>query len=151
MRDEWRVLSSQTIGVEFSSKIVHITDRKSASLSNRKRIKLQLWDTAGTERFRSVSRSYYRGAAGAILVYDVSSWRSFEQLQTFLNDARARWLAQTSPSYWRGTRTTSSKGEHRRQVLDTATPAHRARTMVYRRPRPRASRPSATIATTATV
>jgi len=89
VRDEWRVLSSQTIGVEFSSKIVHIADRKSASLSNRKRIKLQLWDTAGTERFRSVSRSYYRGAAGAILVYDVSSWRSFEQLQTFLNDARA--------------------------------------------------------------
>ncbi|KAJ4316230.1 hypothetical protein N0V94_005578, partial [Neodidymelliopsis sp. IMI 364377] len=89
VRDEWRVLSSQTIGVEFSSKIVHIADRKSSSLSNRKRIKLQLWDTAGTERFRSVSRSYYRGAAGAILVYDVSSWRSFEQLQTFLNDARA--------------------------------------------------------------
>jgi GTPase SAR1 family protein len=82
------VLSSQTIGVEFSSKIVHIADRK-ANSSNRKRIKLQLWDTAGTERFRSVSRSYYRGAAGAILVYDVSSWRSFEQLQTFLNDARA--------------------------------------------------------------
>ncbi|KAH8728473.1 P-loop containing nucleoside triphosphate hydrolase protein, partial [Phaeosphaeriaceae sp. PMI808] len=77
-----------TIGVEFSSKIVHIADRK-ANSSMRKRIKLQLWDTAGTERFRSVSRSYYRGAAGAILVYDVSSWRSFEQLQTFLNDARA--------------------------------------------------------------
>lgn len=82
------MLSSQTIGVEFSSKIVHIADRK-AHAAARKRIKLQLWDTAGTERFRSVSRSYYRGAAGAILVYDVSSWRSFEQLQTFLNDARA--------------------------------------------------------------
>lgn len=88
VKNEWRVLSSQTIGVEFSSKIVHIADRK-ANSSHRKRIKLQLWDTAGTERFRSVSRSYYRGAAGAILVYDVSSWRSFEQLQTFLNDARA--------------------------------------------------------------
>lgn len=88
VKSEWRVLSSQTIGVEFSSKIVHIADRKTNS-SHRKRVKLQLWDTAGTERFRSVSRSYYRGAAGAILVYDVSSWRSFEQLQTFLNDARA--------------------------------------------------------------
>lgn len=86
-----RVLSSQTIGVEFSSKIVHIADRRRSpsSSASRKRMKLQLWDTAGTERFRSVSRSYYRGAAGAILVYDVSSWRSFEQLQTFLNDARA--------------------------------------------------------------
>lgn len=49
----------------------------------------QLWDTAGTERFRSVSRSYYRGAAGAILVYDVSSIRSFNALPTFLYDARA--------------------------------------------------------------
>ncbi|KAF2494200.1 ras-domain-containing protein [Lophium mytilinum] len=54
-----------------------------------KRIKLQLWDTAGTERFRSVSRSYYRGAAGAILVYDVSSHASFAALPNFLNDARA--------------------------------------------------------------
>lgn len=57
--------------------------------TRRKRIKLQLWDTAGTERFRSVSRSYYRGAAGAILVYDVTNQRSFQELGTFLNDARS--------------------------------------------------------------
>lgn len=55
----------------------------------RRRIKLQLWDTAGTERFRSVSRSYYRGAAGAILVYDVASIASFNALPTFLMDAKA--------------------------------------------------------------
>lgn len=53
------------------------------------RLTPQLWDTAGTERFRSVSRSYYRGAAGAILVYDVTSHASFRGLQPFLNDARA--------------------------------------------------------------
>ena len=57
--------------------------------ARRQRVKLQLGDTAGTERFRSVSRSYYRGAAGAILVYDVSSRASFDGLPTFLNDARA--------------------------------------------------------------
>ena len=57
--------------------------------ARRKRIKLQLWDTAGTERFRSVSRSYYRGAAGALLVYDIASHTSFNALPTFLNDARA--------------------------------------------------------------
>lgn len=88
VNQSWKVLSSQTIGVEFASKIVHITPRD-GSRSTRKRIKLQLWDTAGTERFRSVSRSYYRGAAGAILVYDVCNWRSFEGLKTFLDDARA--------------------------------------------------------------
>lgn len=84
MKSEWRILSSQTIGVEFASKIVRI-----GTGARRKRIKLQLWDTAGTERFRSVSRSYYRGAAGAILVYDLGSRTSFEQLPTFLMDARA--------------------------------------------------------------
>ena len=50
---------------------------------------MQLWDTAGTERFRSVSRSYYRGAAGAVLVYDITSHASLDALPTFLNDARA--------------------------------------------------------------
>lgn len=78
------MLSSQTIGVEFANKIIKV-----GSGPRRKRIKLQLWDTAGTERFRSVSRSYYRGAAGAILVYDISSAASFRALQPFLNDARA--------------------------------------------------------------
>lgn len=84
MKNEWRVLSSQTIGVEFATKIVKI-----GTGSRRKRIKLQLWDTAGTERFRSVSRSYYRGAAGAVLLYDVASQASFRSLSTFLLDARA--------------------------------------------------------------
>ncbi|GLB10634.1 hypothetical protein AtubIFM57258_007043 [Aspergillus tubingensis] len=84
VKSEWRVLSSQTIGVEFSSKIV-----KLGTGPRRTRIKLQLWDTAGTERFRSVSRSYYRGAAGAILIYDITSHASFVSLPTFLMDARA--------------------------------------------------------------
>ncbi|KAI9810610.1 MAG: hypothetical protein M1827_006172 [Pycnora praestabilis] len=84
IKNEWRVLSSQTIGVEFASKIIRV-----GTGARRKRIKLQLWDTAGTERFRSVSRSYYRGAAGAILVYDIASHSSFNALPTFLNDARA--------------------------------------------------------------
>ncbi|KAJ9150467.1 Rab like protein [Pleurostoma richardsiae] len=84
VKNEWRTLSSQTIGVEFASKIIKV-----GTGARRKRIKLQLWDTAGTERFRSVSRSYYRGAAGAILVYDITSHNSFSGLQPFLNDARA--------------------------------------------------------------
>lgn len=84
VKNEWRVLSSQTIGVEFASKIIKV-----GTGARRKRIKLQLWDTAGTERFRSVSRSYYRGAAGAVLVYDITSHPTFTDLPTFMNDARA--------------------------------------------------------------
>lgn len=79
-----RILSSQTIGVEFSSKIIKV-----GTGARRKRVKLQLWDTAGQERFRSVTRSYYRGAAGALLIYDITSHPSFTSLPTFLSDARA--------------------------------------------------------------
>lgn len=110
LKNEWRLLSSQTIGVEFASKIIKVgtgTRRKRIKLQVRSPASLaakgslfrgatksksdsaQLWDTAGTERFRSVSRSYYRGAAGAILVYDITSHASFRGLQPFLNDARA--------------------------------------------------------------
>ncbi|KAA6415178.1 MAG: GTP-binding ypt4 [Lasallia pustulata] len=80
LNHEWRSLTSQTIGVEFSTHLIPI---------GRTRIKLQLWDTAGTERFRSVSRSYYRGAAGALLVYDVANRASFDALPHFWRDARA--------------------------------------------------------------
>ncbi|KAF3203721.1 hypothetical protein TWF191_002563 [Orbilia oligospora] len=84
VRGEWKILSSQTIGVEFSSKIIKV-----GTGSRRKRIKLQLWDTAGQERFRSVTRSYYRGAAGALLIYDITRRHTFTSLPTFLDDARA--------------------------------------------------------------
>ncbi|KAF3913816.1 hypothetical protein ABW21_db0201426 [Orbilia brochopaga] len=84
VRGEWRILSSQTIGVEFSSKIIKV-----GTGTRRKRIKLQLWDTAGQERFRSVTRSYYRGAAGALLIYDITRRPTFTSLPTFLADARA--------------------------------------------------------------
>jgi Ras-related protein Rab-2A len=52
-----------TIGVEFGARMVKIEE---------KNIKLQIWDTAGQESFRSITRSYYRGAAGALLVYDIT-------------------------------------------------------------------------------
>jgi Ras-related protein Rab-4B len=55
--------TTQTIAVEFGCKRLTLGG---------KRIKLQIWDTAGQEKFRSVTRSYYRGAAGAIVLYDVT-------------------------------------------------------------------------------
>ncbi|PVU88913.1 hypothetical protein BB561_005645 [Smittium simulii] len=53
-----------------------------------KPIKLQIWDTAGQESFRSITRSYYRGAAGALLVYDITRRDTFDHLATWLEDAR---------------------------------------------------------------
>ena len=50
--------------------------------NKQKNIKLTIWDTAGQERFRSLTSSYYRGAQGVILVYDVSSRESFDNLKS---------------------------------------------------------------------
>jgi small GTP-binding protein len=52
-------------------------------------VRLQIWDTAGQERFRSISKSYFRNAVGAILVYDITSMASFEQLTDWLNDLQS--------------------------------------------------------------
>ena len=68
-----------TIGVEFGARIVTIEDTQ---------LKLQIWDTAGQESFRSITRSYYRGAAGALLVYDITRKDTFAHLESWLEDAR---------------------------------------------------------------
>lgn len=51
-------------------------------------IKLQIWDTAGQESFRSITRSYYRGAAGALLVYDITRRDTFQHLGRWLEEAK---------------------------------------------------------------
>ncbi|KAI0056433.1 ras-domain-containing protein [Artomyces pyxidatus] len=71
-----------TLGVEFGSKLITIPEEN-------KIVKLQCWDTAGTESFRSITRSYYRGAAGCLLVYDVTSRQSFQNARSWLADVRA--------------------------------------------------------------
>jgi Ras-related protein Rab-2A len=53
-----------------------------------RQIKLQIWDTAGQESFRSITRSYYRGAAGALLVYDITRRDTFNHLTRWLEEAR---------------------------------------------------------------
>jgi len=68
-----------TIGVEFGARMVNIDN---------KQVKLQIWDTAGQESFRSITRSYYRGAAGALLVYDITRRETFNHLTSWLDDAR---------------------------------------------------------------
>lgn len=66
-----------TIGVEFGARTVEIEG---------KQIKLHIWDTAGQESFRSITRSYYRGAAGALLVYDITRRETFNHLTRWLEE-----------------------------------------------------------------
>nr|POF23094.1 ras-related protein rab-2-b [Quercus suber] len=60
----FQLVHDLTIGVEFGARMITIDNKP---------IKLQIWDTGGQEFFRSITRSYYRGAAGALLVYDITS------------------------------------------------------------------------------
>jgi small GTP-binding protein len=51
-------------------------------------MKLSLWDTAGQETYKSVTRSYFRGASGALLVFDLSRRQTFQHVTDWLNDLR---------------------------------------------------------------
>uniref|UniRef100_A0A8R1TTZ0 Uncharacterized protein n=1 Tax=Onchocerca volvulus TaxID=6282 RepID=A0A8R1TTZ0_ONCVO len=66
-----------TIGVDFSMKTLIIEG---------KRVKLQIWDTGGQERFRTITQSYYRSANGILLCYDLTCRQSFESLHRWLDD-----------------------------------------------------------------
>eukprot|EP00210_Caulerpa_lentillifera_P003050 g2912.t1 len=73
-----------TIGADFLSKEVQIDD---------KLVALQLWDTAGQERFQSLGVAFYRGADCCVLVYDINSNKSFENLENW----REQFLSQANP------------------------------------------------------
>ena len=64
--------SKPTIGVEFATKTLTIDN---------KTVKNQIWDTAGQERFRAITNAYYRGAVGAIIVYDLTKSKTFQNIQ----------------------------------------------------------------------
>lgn len=70
-----------TVGVDFYARLIEVKQGV--------RVKLQLWDTAGQERFRSITRSYYRNSVGALIVFDITNRRSFENLAGWLHESRA--------------------------------------------------------------
>ncbi|KAK4273642.1 hypothetical protein QN277_022005 [Acacia crassicarpa] len=76
-RDEFYSNSKSTIGVEFQTQKMDIDGKE---------IKAQIWDTAGQERFRAVTSAYYRGAVGALLVYDISRRQTFDSIGRWLNE-----------------------------------------------------------------
>src|SRR4051794_10405662 len=66
-----------TIGVEFGARIINIDNRS---------IKIQIWDTAGQESFRSITRAFYKEATAVILVYDITKDTSFYTINAWLRE-----------------------------------------------------------------
>lgn len=78
-RNEFNLESKSTIGVEFATKSI---------VAEGKTIKAQIWDTAGQERYRAITSAYYRGAVGALLVYDITKHVTFENVERWLKELR---------------------------------------------------------------
>jgi len=76
-RNEFNPNSKATIGVEFQTQ---------SMLIDGKEVKSQIWDTAGQERFRAVTSAYYRGAVGALVVYDITRSSTFENVGRWLDE-----------------------------------------------------------------
>ncbi|KAK5172608.1 uncharacterized protein LTR77_002728 [Saxophila tyrrhenica] len=106
-----------TIGVEFGSRVVEVgppasleyninnphtpapsasnksktkspNDRTAPQDAQQKHMKLSLWDTAGQETYKSITRSYFRGASGALLVFDITRRNTFNSVTSWLHDLR---------------------------------------------------------------
>lgn len=77
--DEFNVNSKSTIGVEFATRTIEVEGKK---------VKAQIWDTAGQERYRAITSAYYRGAVGALIVYDISKSSSYENCNHWLTELR---------------------------------------------------------------
>ncbi|KAI7726619.1 hypothetical protein M8C21_025193 [Ambrosia artemisiifolia] len=78
-RNEFSLESKSTIGVEFATRTLEVDG---------KTIKAQIWDTAGQERYRAITSAYYRGAVGALLVYDITKNSTFDSLPRWLHELR---------------------------------------------------------------
>lgn len=86
-RDEFDLHSKATVGVEFQTQVVEIEGKE---------VKAQVWDTAGQERFRAVTSAYYRGAVGALIVYDISRKTTFESIKRWLEELNGKFALSLS-------------------------------------------------------
>ena len=69
-----------TIGLDYRLKTMILNDQKI--------VKVQLWDTAGQDKFRAITRNYYKGAKGIILIYDVTNIKSYENIKKWINEIK---------------------------------------------------------------
>ena len=80
LKNEFESDSQSTIGVELNSKEYTLDWNK---------IKVQIWDTAGQDKYRSMSSAYYKGAQGFILVYDITNRQSFDNVETWYSTLKS--------------------------------------------------------------
>eukprot|EP01067_Filipodium_phascolosomae_P006516 Filipodium_phascolosomae@DN4786_c0_g1_i1.p1 len=78
-RGEFETESKATVGAEFATKVLRLADHG---------VKIQVWDTAGHERYRSITTAFYRGAKGALLCFDITDHRSFHSLDDWVVSLR---------------------------------------------------------------
>ena len=69
-----------TIGLDYRLKTI--------TLKNNKNIKLQIWDTAGQDRFRAITKNYYKSANGVLLIYDISNLQTYENVKNWISQIR---------------------------------------------------------------
>eukprot|EP00128_Syssomonas_multiformis_P010200 Colp12_sorted_trinity150504_noHs@1162 len=79
--NNFKPYSESTIGASFMSKMITVSN---------KQIKFQIWDTAGQEKYHSLAPMYYRGAAAAIVVYDITRASSFKTLKHWVEELKAK-------------------------------------------------------------
>jgi len=77
--DDFNQESKATVGVDLASRTLKIDD---------KTIKLHIWDSAGQEKFKSITAAYYKGAKGAMIVYDISKKESFNSIGKWYQEVR---------------------------------------------------------------
>ena len=82
-RDQFVSFHETTIGVDFATKQLKIP--MNSELYN---IKLQLWDTAGQEKFRSITQTYYRNCCAAVVVFDLTNKESFDSIYYWINSIK---------------------------------------------------------------
>ena len=78
--DTFLDLHMATIGLDYRLKTMILDDQRI--------VKVQLWDTAGQDKFRAITRNYYKGARGIILIYDITNIKSYDNIKKWINEIK---------------------------------------------------------------
>ena len=79
LKGQFQENSKATVGVEFGAKLFKIGDHN---------IKVQIWDTAGQEKYKAITGAYYKGSKGAFIVYDITRKDTFDSIDKWINDVK---------------------------------------------------------------